>query len=291
LLLSFFFSFSPAVSLTLYEVLRNCFQILTNGKTLTLKFKAEENKRQWGDTLYSLLSSTNKPRDEVRPGRLNFSVLVTGTETRKNASKQEYTAYSININNRTTGFTCTIYKRYREFHSLNKQLRRKYPGHVFRNPLPHKQMLGNLSKETVESRRILLENYLQALLSDSEDFLKSPDFLSFLELNEAILANERARAFSRNIGSGGFGGGTNHSTIITSSLYSPGSSRNLSATTAANIGGPTPLSGGNPVVGGSGGGVGGGRGVGEASLFPAAPSSAQTLLSKVLLENAVPKKM
>eukprot|EP01102_Stenamoeba_stenopodia_P015097 TRINITY_DN5109_c0_g2_i1.p1 TRINITY_DN5109_c0_g2~~TRINITY_DN5109_c0_g2_i1.p1 ORF type:complete len:1273 (+),score=217.68 TRINITY_DN5109_c0_g2_i1:180-3998(+) len=181
------------------EVLHNCFQLLTTGKTLTFKFKTAEEKKKWADSIFSQMNNSIKETPPGKTNELQISATVTGTETRKQGG-QEYTVYSINICNRQTGYTRTIYKRYREFHSLHKQLKKKFVGHVFRNRLPGKQVLGNLSKETVESRRIMLENYLQSLLSDQNiDFIKSsPDFAQFLELSEEILIRERALAKTTN---------------------------------------------------------------------------------------------
>lgn len=93
-----------------------------------------------------------------------------------------------------------ISKRYSEFDQLHKavcviiliitlpffinltpksQLKKEFPDMDFMD-LPKKHLVGSLSKETVESRRVMLEMYLQALVQRPE-IRTSPIFIEFIQ--------------------------------------------------------------------------------------------------------------
>jgi len=74
----------------------------------------------------------------------------------------------------------TIYKRFREFDALHKIIKKHFPNYNFNN-LPPKMVMGSLNKETVESRRIILETYISSLL-EKEDVFSSIEIQEFLEL-------------------------------------------------------------------------------------------------------------
>ncbi|KYQ90374.1 pleckstrin (PH) domain-containing protein [Tieghemostelium lacteum] len=88
------------------------------------------------------------------------TVKIFKTENKKDQGKKEYTLYHISISKDSSDEVITITKRYSDFDHLSKKLKKKFPDQEFKE-LPKKHLINSLGTSTVESRRIMLELFLQ----------------------------------------------------------------------------------------------------------------------------------
>lgn len=72
------------------------------------------------------------------------------------------------------------------------KLKKEFPAKDFVE-LPKKHIIGSLAKSTVESRRVMLEIYLQALVQKDE-IRRSDVFLDFIKGYSSLPANKRGYA-------------------------------------------------------------------------------------------------
>merc|ERR1712137_240672 len=80
---------------------------------------------------------------------------------------RSYTVYEILVDGGEDRDACNVYHRCREFDSLAKTLRKKFPDHDFVD-LPKKHMINNLKSDVVQARQVMLETFLEDLLSKSQ---------------------------------------------------------------------------------------------------------------------------
>lgn len=76
------------------------------------------------------------------------------------------------------GTTEWLERRYSDFDFLHKEIEKKFPAYNF-TKLPQKHLFGNLKKDIVQGRQVMLETYLQELLA-KPDVCKSDMFVRFL---------------------------------------------------------------------------------------------------------------
>eukprot|EP01132_Coremiostelium_polycephalum_P005200 gene5200-6476_t len=111
-----------------------------------------------------------------------YTIEIKKTESKKEPGKKQFTIYYIDIVNESTGEVYTITKRYSDFDTLHKKLERKFP-EVNLKELPKKHLINSLGTNTVESRRIMLEVFLQNLFQI--DVIKSsPYLMNFIKPNQ-----------------------------------------------------------------------------------------------------------
>jgi len=127
-------------------------------------------------------NSNNNSNNNNNNGNGNithFNVTISKYESKKESGKKEFTIYYINIINESTGETFDISKRYSDFDHINKKLKKKFPD-VQLKELPKKHFMNSLGSNTVESRRLMLELYLQHLFQ-IESIQKSTVLWSFIK--------------------------------------------------------------------------------------------------------------
>lgn len=86
-------------------------------------------------------------------------------------------AYVIEVK-KADGTTEWLERRYSDFDFLHKEIEKKFPSYNF-TKLPQKHLFGNLKKDIVQGRQVMLETYLQELLA-KPDVCKSDMFVRFL---------------------------------------------------------------------------------------------------------------
>ncbi|XP_041464610.1 sorting nexin-24-like [Lytechinus variegatus] len=101
-----------------------------------------------------------------------IQVSIPGFRQIVSDDERPYTVYQINV--KVSGRIHSIDKRYREFHALHKQVKKKFDTPDF----PPKKV-RQLSSRGMEQRRVALEAYLQGLL-DKDSIPKS--LLTFLHV-------------------------------------------------------------------------------------------------------------
>lgn len=101
-----------------------------------------------------------------------IQVSIPGFRQVVSDDERPYTVYQINV--KVSGRIHSVDKRYREFHALHKQVKKKFDTPDF----PPKKV-RQLSSRGMEHRRVTLEAYLQGLL-DKDSIPKS--LLTFLRV-------------------------------------------------------------------------------------------------------------
>jgi hypothetical protein len=86
-------------------------------------------------------------------------------------------AYVIEVT-KADGTTEWLERRYSDFDYLHKEIEKKFGSYNF-TKLPQKHLFGNLKKDVVQGRQVMLETYLQEVLCKS-DVCKSDIFVRFL---------------------------------------------------------------------------------------------------------------
>lgn len=125
------------------------------------------------------------------------TIEIPDSITRKDLKQQPYTSYRILVKDGTQ--TWNIYKRYNSFYELHEQLKEKFLEKDL-PPLPPKPSLMDWTASKIrgrgpdflDDRRILLEKYLQAILSESHLFQTS-EIRAFLEPNENLNVKVKRR--------------------------------------------------------------------------------------------------
>ncbi|GAM23362.1 hypothetical protein SAMD00019534_065370 [Acytostelium subglobosum LB1] len=135
--------------------------------------KGKVNKRMTTALGLADYASTNN-LDPAQVGEGPFNVQIKKTESKKLPGKKPFTVYIIDIVNEGTGEVSSLSKRYSDFDHLHKKLKKKFPDTGIRD-LPKKHLLNNLGTNTVESRRVMLEVFLQDLFQ--KELLKNSELL------------------------------------------------------------------------------------------------------------------
>ncbi|EGC34238.1 hypothetical protein DICPUDRAFT_153591 [Dictyostelium purpureum] len=122
----------------------------------------------------------------------SYTVIINKSESKKEAGKKEYTVYNISISDDETGECFNIVKRYSDFDNLNKKLTKKFPTEKLKD-LPKKHYINSLGSNTVESRRLMLEVYLQHLfqIESIKQSIYLKNFISQPSLNEQSAENSQ----------------------------------------------------------------------------------------------------
>ncbi|EFA81992.1 pleckstrin domain-containing protein [Heterostelium album PN500] len=138
--------------------------------------KGKQGHRSQSDISQSSFSSFSDLQQKTV--LYNYNVQIKKTESKKIQGKKPFTVYIIDIVNESTGDLFSISKRYSDFDSLHKKLKRKYPDADIRD-LPKKHLINSLGTNTVESRRVMLEVFLQDLFQ-KETIKNSSYLLNFI---------------------------------------------------------------------------------------------------------------
>eukprot|EP01133_Synstelium_polycarpum_P015862 gene15862-18848_t len=178
------------------QVLKNAIQILSGETTAMFAFNTEQQKKamiefiQRGKSVKSrttismasmpdMPSLTSSASFSVDQTVGEFTVQMKRTESKKIPGKKPFTLYIIDIVNETTGDVYTISKRYSDFDNLHKKLKKKFPEADLKD-LPKKHLINSLGSNTVESRRVMLEVFLQDLFQ-KETIKNSSYLLAFIK--------------------------------------------------------------------------------------------------------------
>lgn len=94
----------------------------------------------------------------------NFQIAIPRAVLNKTKTKNFY-IYEINIKSKDDNERWTIFKRYRDFHSFHKQLKKQYL-QIRVLDFPPKKKLGNMDFDFVEERRQRLQVYLRHVLQN-----------------------------------------------------------------------------------------------------------------------------
>ena len=94
----------------------------------------------------------------------NFQISIPRAVLQKTKTKNYY-IYEINLRTKNGNESWTIFKRYRDFHSLHKQIRKKYL-QIKVLDFPPKKKIGNLDFDFVEDRRQRLQVYIRHVLQN-----------------------------------------------------------------------------------------------------------------------------
>jgi len=184
------------------QAVQNAFQILTPSLTLFLSCIAPEEKVAITEHIKNYrnqkhikspsgnISSSAITADCVPPKAMkklgdvfvdkgvDLTVTIFNTETFKEG-KKEYTVYHVQIRNDATNKKTDITKRYSDFDHLYKKLKKQFGSSEEIPELPKKHIIGSMSKDTVESRRVMLELFLQNCVQ--KDLIRNSDvFIHFL---------------------------------------------------------------------------------------------------------------
>jgi len=135
-------------------------------------------------------SSTNEP---------SLQVWISGSEIFYDQEKKPFTVYLLEFSYQEKQWTVKL--RFSQFKQLNDELKKKYPSYIF-PPMPSKKLFGSLTKETVQQRQVVLQDYMQRILTNNT--LRSDELvLGFIDpsgymsapsepINEAKLENPSA---------------------------------------------------------------------------------------------------
>merc|ERR1712137_335585 len=162
-------------------VVQNAFKLISPEKTISLVCHSAEHKKEWMDRIQSLqsdlLSKIQSQREEKAhtDGSLNVNATITGTKKLYDKSGKSFTCYSILVSPENDE-PYTVYRRYREFDAIWRTLRKKFPDCNLMQ-LPKKHIIGNMKKDIVESRQIMLETFLDDILTKPEICASSELFI------------------------------------------------------------------------------------------------------------------
>lgn len=108
----------------------------------------------------------------------NLHISIPRAVLQKTKTKNFY-VYEINLRSKNGEETWTLFKRYRDFHSLHKQLKKQHI-QIKALDFPPKKKLGNLDFDFVEERRQRLQVYLRHVVQNLPE-LASCENRKFLE--------------------------------------------------------------------------------------------------------------
>lgn len=94
----------------------------------------------------------------------NFQISIPRAVLQKTKTKNFY-IYEINLRTKSGAESWTIFKRYRDFHTLHKQLKKQHL-QIKVLDFPPKKKLGNLDFDFVEERRQRLQVYIRHVLQN-----------------------------------------------------------------------------------------------------------------------------
>lgn len=115
-----------------------------------------------------------------------------------------FVAYTIESNSNIPGYVygeVIVVRRYSDFAWLAAELSRAMPGAII-PALPDKQAVGRFQQEFVETRRRALERFLLRVASHPE-LNTVPQFVAFLQANDAALKNLRNASMEKKVTSMG----------------------------------------------------------------------------------------
>ena len=123
-------------------------------------------KKQFGQEIDKNLENKNNNPQKIQ-------VHVLGTMKRGLQHLQTYTVYIIEITYELNGekISTRIFFRYSELFKLNTLIKTEYP-HISINQLPPKYWFNAQKTKTIETRKLLIETFLQSVLS-KEDLTKN----------------------------------------------------------------------------------------------------------------------
>jgi sorting nexin-29 len=108
----------------------------------------------------------------------NLQISIPRAVLQKTKTKNFY-LYEINLRSKDGSESWTIFKRYRDFHTLHKQLRKQHL-QIKILDFPPKKKIGNLDFDFVEERRQRLQVYMRHVLQNLPE-LANCDSRKFLE--------------------------------------------------------------------------------------------------------------
>lgn len=108
----------------------------------------------------------------------NFQISIPRAVLQKSTTKNFY-IYEINFRSKNGSESWTIFKRYRDFHKLHKQLKKRHL-QIKILDFPPKKNIGNLDFDFVEERRQRLQVYIRHVLQNLPE-LASCDSRTLLE--------------------------------------------------------------------------------------------------------------
>eukprot|EP01103_Thecamoeba_quadrilineata_P012802 TRINITY_DN3396_c0_g1_i2.p1 TRINITY_DN3396_c0_g1~~TRINITY_DN3396_c0_g1_i2.p1 ORF type:complete len:315 (-),score=63.11 TRINITY_DN3396_c0_g1_i2:755-1699(-) len=127
-------------------------------------------------------------------------IYINGAEQRKDPVKDSvYTVYIIGVE--TKIFSWTISKRYNELSMLDATLRRKFKSSQLKE-FPEKRTFNVLNPQLVETRRLILQTYLQHIISVDE-LRNTPEFQSFIGKPNEKAVKKLAPSPTQSQGGGG----------------------------------------------------------------------------------------
>ncbi len=169
----------PVPDMTLVQ---NVFYLITPSRTFTFMGKDPDEKEMWMADLNRCISNSNSSNVSTNSAeRINVTIL--GSEVRQEA-KKSFTAYKLLVEG-GGGVSKEIWRRYSEFDTLKKKIKKAFPSEAFAN-LPRKHLVGNLNNDVIEARRVMLERYLQEIIMNPR-VLNSDLVVSFLGLDANFL--------------------------------------------------------------------------------------------------------
>lgn len=116
----------------------------------------------------------------------NFQVSIPRAVLQKTKTKNFY-IYEINLRTKDGSESWTIFKRYRDFYSLHKQLKKQHL-QIKVLDFPPKKKIGNLDFDFVEERRQRLQVYIRHLIQNLPE-LANCDSRKFLEAKCSFFKN------------------------------------------------------------------------------------------------------
>ena len=185
------------------------FYLITPSRTFTFMGSDPDEKEGWMRDLNKCIASSSVASLSQAQKRIEVTILgsevddcillffVLGSQLVvqvRQENKKSFTAYKLLVENEQAGVSKEIWRRYSEFDTLKKKIKKAFPRFVsllvafllmcfsetFAN-LPRKHLVGNLNNDVIEARRIMLERYLQENIMNPR-VLSSDLVLAFLGL-------------------------------------------------------------------------------------------------------------
>lgn len=99
------------------------------------------------------------------------------------SGNDSFVCYVIQVNDGAKNYT--IFRRFKQFSDLHSALKKKYPEVVFPE-FPSRTLWKKYSKEFIESRKSVLENYIKQIAL-SETIRNSEEFKTFLTASFEVI--------------------------------------------------------------------------------------------------------
>ncbi|KAL8946694.1 MAG: hypothetical protein Q9222_006945 [Ikaeria aurantiellina] len=127
------------------------------------------------------------------------SVNIKSVMVGKEEDGQEFALYVIEVtrkaNEQLSAASWAVARRYSEFHDLHQRLRRLYPA-VREMDFPRRRLVMKFQRDFLHKRRVLLENYLRALLQ-LPAVCQSRDLRAFLSQSAIVSKQDTGRDTER----------------------------------------------------------------------------------------------